>query len=435
MRAEVVVIGGGVIGLSVALFTARRTDPLREPVVLLERDIPGAGASGRSSALVWQQDDERSVARMARDGLRYYANFQRQTGRSLGFRGVGVLTVLERAGTPERAAGERRAQEQISLGIQLELLGAVELRDRFPGLVVPDDVLAIWEPEAGYLDVGLAFEASCALARNAGAIVRGGADASALLVEDGRVVGVATPQGPIEARKVVVATGPWSEELLASVGVRLPLVTRRTREHQFATPGTPTAPLPAAQQATARQAAARVGGGGLEEALELTFGQDPPELAALDRRFHDGHDDSGVAHPVLVDRELDLVVHCEPARRRTFVRRLRRAGEEMTDPDAPQAPVEPEFRAWARETLGRRLPIYQSQPDLESRAGWTTAALDGRPIVGAVPHIEGLFVATGFGDDAYRLAPAVGEGLAQELSGNPVSAYDPAWCSPARFQL
>src|SRR5690606_23292322 len=127
--------------------------------------------------------------------------------------------------------------------------------------------------------------------------------------------------------------------------------------------------------------------------------------------------------------------HCEPARRRTYVRRLRRAGEPMTDPDAPQAPVEPEFQAWARETLARRLPMYEGQADLESRAGWTTAALDGRPIVGAVPQIQGLFVATGFGDDAYRLAPAVGEGLAQELCAQPVSAYDPAWCSPARFQL
>ena len=80
-----------------------------------------------------------------------------------------------------------------------------------------------------------------------------------------------------------MATGPWSEELLAGVGVRLPLVTRRTREHQFATPGTPTAHVPVTQQATAtaHRAGARVGAADLATALELTFGQDPPELAAL----------------------------------------------------------------------------------------------------------------------------------------------------------
>jgi sarcosine oxidase, subunit beta len=429
MRAEVVVVGGGVIGLSVALFTAKRKDALREPVVLLERDAPGAGASGRSSALVWQQDEERSVVRMARDGLRYYSSFQRQTGRSLGFRGVGVLTLLEGAGSPERKAGEHRFQQTTGLGIQLEMLEAGELRRRFPSLIVPDDALAIWEPEGGYLDVELAFEAGCALARNAGAIVRPGADASALLVEAGQVVGVETPAGRIEARKVVVATGPWSEEFLAGVGVRMPLLTRRTREHQLATPGAPEAPLPSARTL----------------ARSLVMGPDgvePPGGGGghshdLDRRFTDGLDQLplGVAHPVLVDRALDMVVHCEPARRRTYVRRLRRAGEPMTDPDAPQPPVEPEFRAWARGVLERRLPVYQGQPDLDSRAGWTTAALDGRAIVGPVPGIEGLYVATGFGDDAFRLAPAVGEGLAQELCGQPISAYDPALFSPSRFQM
>lgn len=427
MRAEVVVVGGGVIGLSVAFFAAKRTDPLREPVMLLERDAPGAGASGRSTALLWQQDEDRGVARMARDSLRYYGDFQRHTGRSLGFRAVGVLTLLEGRGPSFRAQAEERLRDLSSFGIRLELLGSAELRERFPMLEAEDDALAVWEPDAGYLDAGLAIEAGCALARNAGAVVRPGAEASALLVEGGRVVGVELPEGRVETRRVVVATGPWSEELLAGVGVHLPLLTRRTRELQIATPGTPEAALPAAQP---RAQGAHVGARPPFEPAPLT---DPLDF---DRRFDDGFDAQpmGCAHPVLVDRGLDLVAHCEPARRRTYVRRLRRAGEPMADPDAPQPAVEPEFRAWARGALERRLPLYRGQPDLEARAGWTTAAPDGRPVVGAVPGIEGLYVATGFGDDAFRLAPAIGEGLAQELRGQAVSAYDPALFSPARFQ-
>ena len=67
------------------------------------------------------------------------------------------------------------------------------------------------------------------------------------------------------------------------------------------------------------------------------------------------------------------------------------------------------------------------------RAGWTTASPDGRPIVGPIPSIEGLFVATALADDAFRLAPSIAEGLSQQLSAHPLSAYDPALFSPDRF--
>lgn len=429
MRAEVVVVGGGVIGLSVALFTARRTDPLREPVVLLERATPGSGASGRSSALIWQQDEDRCLARMARDGLRHYAGFERQTGRSVGFRGVGALTILEPGAGSRRAELEQRSRELGNLGIRLELLEAPELRRRFPLLEVEPDALATWEPDAGHLDVELAFEATGAVAKNAGAVLRPGAETSGLIVEDGRIVGVSTPSGRIEARKVVVAAGPWSAELLAQVGVHLPLLTRRTREHQLAAPGLPGAPLPAQAPLHADAALSA-------SAAAAAFAARAGAAAAeFDRRFAHSQDEpaAGFTHPVLVDRALDLVVHCEPAHGRTFVRRLRRAGEPMADPDAPQPPVEDAFRAWARETLARRLPLYRSQPDLDSRAGWTTASPDGRPIVGAVPGIAGLFVATALADDAFRLAPSIAEGLSQQLSDHPPSAYDPALFSPERF--
>ena len=88
----------------------------------------------------------------------------------------------------------------------------------------------------------------------------------------------------------------------------------------------------------------------------------------------------------------------------------------------------------ARTTIGGRMPVYQGQEELGAHSSWVTLTPDERPIAGPIEEIEGLYVVTGFTGNDFQLSPSIGEGMAQMILGQPVSAIDPEFLSPARFQ-
>src|SRR5262245_52630587 len=118
MRARILVVGGGVMGVSIAMRCAARS---RGSVLLIEMKELGAGSSGRSGAILRQHYRDAEVARMARDSLIEYARFEGETGLPLGFRRTGVLTL---AGPGQREWCQR-IRENVAmlrgLGIETEL--------------------------------------------------------------------------------------------------------------------------------------------------------------------------------------------------------------------------------------------------------------------------------------------------------------------------
>src|SRR5688572_1294041 len=149
MRARILIVGGGIMGVSIALKCAPRT---ASPVVLIERKQLGAGSSGRSGAILRQHYRDAEVARMARDSLREYGRFEDETGLPLGFRRTGVLTL---AG-PDQPDWCRRIRENVAmlqgLGIETELVDAARMRALVPGAVVREGSVGAWEPGAGFVD-------------------------------------------------------------------------------------------------------------------------------------------------------------------------------------------------------------------------------------------------------------------------------------------
>jgi sarcosine oxidase subunit beta len=165
MRVHTLIVGGGVMGTSIAMHVARRSDPLGEPVLLLERRELAAGSSGRSGAILRQHYAARELAGMARDSLREYAGFEARTGYSVGFRACGVLTL---AGGGEAAARELvrgNVEMQRSIGIDTRLLEAPAIRALVRGIAVADDAVAAWEPGAGVCDPRRTVESFGAVAR------------------------------------------------------------------------------------------------------------------------------------------------------------------------------------------------------------------------------------------------------------------------------
>ena len=395
------------MGAAIAWYAARRGDPLREPVVLLEKERLAAGSSGRSGAILRQHYADRVVAAMARDSLRVYAGLEARTGRSIGFERTGVMTIAASRRPEDVARLERNVAMQASIGIDARRVDAREMRALVPGIAVADDAVGAWEPDGGGVDPVRTVETIAALAREQSAITRVGVAATDLVVVDGRVAGVETSEGTIETGRVVVATGPWTRAWLARAGVDVPLRVVRPEQHFVSMPPSPRTPPIAPEPARTLDPIARI------EATE-------PRPRSV--------------HPVVLDLELGYYTRCEPVRSRTRIGRVDYARDrEVGDPDALDESVDREFVAWARDRLSTRLPAYRARADAGSEVGMYTLSPDAQALIGPIAALPGLFVVSGFSGHGFKLAPSIGEGVAQMIDGEPVSAFDLDFFSPTRF--
>ncbi len=414
MKAKTVVIGGGVMGVNIAMHAARKSDPLREPVVLLERGTLASGSSGRSGAILRTFYTDRVTAAMARDSLRRYANFQGRTGRSIGFTRSGVLTLSGTEAASESGAHVEMIRSNVammqSIGIDVRVVEHDEIRRLAPGIEASEGTIGAYEPGGGLVDPLAAVEAIAALARDYGATTRLGTPVTEIRIEGGRVLGVETPTGSIDAEQVVVSAGPWARTVLSRAGIDLPLRVVRPEQAFLSMPVR-------------------------DVELDLAPLEAVPESDLSDTRFSSsGSDGPPPPHPILLDLELGYYSKVEPFKERTRIGRIDYSNDlELEDPDAIDEEVGDDFRRDARMALCRRMPMYRDEDELGAEAAWYTLTPDGQAMLGPVPGVEGLYVCAGFSGHGFKLAPSVGEGLSQMLAGQPVSAFDVDFFDPARF--
>jgi len=403
VKAKILIVGGGGMGVSIALHAATRCDPLNEPVILIEKSSLGAGSSGRSGAIVHAAYSDRVLAGMARDSLKQYTHITTHTGRSVGYRKTGVLFL---PGGEDKTSNQADLEMQRGLGIVANEVNADEMRGLVSGIEVADDAVGIWQPEGGFLDPGRTINTIAKLARARGATTRSGVADPHVIVKNGRVTGVETDKGFIEADHVVLATGAWTRELLGELGVEWPLQVLRTEEHFVEMPS-----------------------------VEANEEDDLDDAGGHETRFlPDPLESLPVAHPVLIDRGNCFYIRCDPQQGRSRVGRIGFTNLPKLDTPLGRSEVATkEFSKWAREAVVKRLPAYEGLSDLGSNAAHISVTPDGRGIVGEVPSVKGLWVVTGFSGLDYTLAPSIGEGLVQMIEGRPVAAFKPEFFSPARF--
>ncbi len=434
MRAKILIVGGGVMGTAIAAEAARRTDPLQEPVVLFERAHLGSGTSGRSGAILRQFYSDREVARMARDSLKAYATFEARTGRSIGFHRTGVLTIAG-ADQPEGQAKMRANVAMMhELGIDVRLVEADEMRALVPGLVASEGSLGAWESGGGFVDPQRTVDAFGALARSYGAITRVGSPVSEILVRNGRAVGAETAEGTCEAETVMLVTGPWTGSVLQRLGVVVPLRVLRPENHFLATPAhtNPTAG-PEAGERPPLEGGMRSLRGESVRASSGAAGFEGERLVAFVADMTGGS--RTAPHPVLIDLEHGFYCRCEPETGRTRVGHVDYDHDAVLErPEDLAEKVSDTTRRWSRSALASRIPEYADRPDAGSIACWYTLTPDAQAMIGPVPGIENLYVVSGFSGHGFKLAPSVGEGVAQMIFGEPVTAFDPEFFSPTRFQ-
>ncbi|HEX5501719.1 MAG TPA: FAD-binding oxidoreductase [Thermomicrobiales bacterium] len=215
-RTEVVVIGGGVIGTSIAYHLAAAG----AAVTLLERRAIAAGASGASAGGVRQQGRDLREMPLAIRSIAKWATLEDELECDLDYRRQGHLTLIERAGQlPALAAS---VAEQRAAGLALDLVTGDDLRALAPAVSshVYGGSYTAADGHANPMLTALGFAEA---AKRRGAVVRTGVGVTGLAVAGGRVTGVETNAGPLAADVTVLAAGAWSAGLARAVGLALPL--------------------------------------------------------------------------------------------------------------------------------------------------------------------------------------------------------------------
>jgi 4-methylaminobutanoate oxidase (formaldehyde-forming) len=218
-RARIVIIGGGVIGTSIAYHLVKGGE---RDVVVLEQTEIGGGTTWHAAGMVGRLRASSTFARMCDTSAKLYAGLEAETGEKVDWRQCGTLYV---ARNEERMFQYRRTGAMAQhLGIDVEMVGRQEAIDLFPFQRGDDLVGGLYIPDDGKVEPAGVARALAKGAQLGGATICEHARVTGLRVEHGRATGVVLDDGHvIEAEEIVLSGGMWSRDLAREYGITLPL--------------------------------------------------------------------------------------------------------------------------------------------------------------------------------------------------------------------
>ena len=370
---DAIIIGGGIMGCSTALQLARRG----MEVALLEKGVIGAGPTGKSSAIIRQHYSNELTARMALHSLRVFQDFENQVGDECGFTQTGFVAMVP---AKDKAGLEANIELQRRIGIRTELLSQESLRDLMPGLVTADLVAAAYEPESGYADPYLTVTALARAARQAGAVIFQETQVTAMTFAGGRVTGVASTDQRFSAPQVINCGGAWGASVAAMAGVHVPINPCRVQVAFFRRPARYEAPHP----------------------VIADF------INAIYFRSETGN--------------LTLVGLIDPTE-----------ADAIVDPDGYFEGVDDNFVLEAGEGLIKRFPVMEKSLHTGGYASLYAITPDWHPILDELPAGSGCFICSGFSGHGFKLGPAVGLMMADLVTGDRQTEFDPRLFRFGRF--
>ena len=361
---DVIVIGAGVIGTSVAYHLAALG---ARDVVVLDRAQVGSGTSSQSSGILRTHYSVPENVELARRSWRIFESFAEYLDddeASAGLVKCGYLIAAPEG--PRLASLHATLAAQQARGIPVHLLSAQEAALRLPICRFDDAALIGFEPEAGFADAYLVANAFARAARRRGVQILEGVAAERLLLEDGRVVGVETSQGRLASATVVSAQNVWAKDIERWTGIETPLRAERHRVLALAGPKPYTFSMPVYKD---------LGSEGM------------PYF-----RSYGGTQ-------MLVSEG--------------------GAGETLAEPDVEQGDIPLDYVLELGAQVAERFPSFADAGLASSWTGVYDVTPDWNPVLGGVPDVPGLVVAYGFSGHGFKLSPAVGRALAQEVLGLP----------------
>jgi len=363
--ASVVIVGGGVVGCSIAYHLAKRG---QRDVVVLERETVGSGTTSKAAGGIRLQFPTETEIRFSIESIRLFDRFADEFGVDIGYRRIGYLFLISTTADLEAFRGRMALQRR--LGVDVREISPREAQAMVPALRVDDLVAAVWGPQDGMAGPAEVTNGFARRARELGARIVEGVEVTAIDLEGGRVGGVQTSQGAVAAPVVVNAAGPTAARIGRLAGVALEVHPRR--RHIFFTEPFPEIPGPIPLTH--------------DRASGLYFRKEMEQLLLSPGDVEDIGEDFAVP----VDR-----------------RRIEETVEKAL----------------------HRIPIVEKARIAGGWAGLRPLTPDEHAIIGWAPGVEGFFLAVGFCGHGFQHSPATGRYVSEWLlDGKPsldLSLFDP----------
>lgn len=361
-KADVIVIGGGSTGCSIAWHLLQKG----MKITMIDRAAPGSGTTSYSPAIIRQNYPDVRISRLALESIRVFENWHEAVGGNCGLVQCGFLTAFAEE---DRSVQVCRAEKMRESGITVAVIDTDDIVQLQPDFN-PDGVTGgLFEVRGGYCDTAATIESLRNGIQRRGGTIRRHCPVTRIRVDGGRVTGVDTVHGAVDAPVVVNAAGVWAAHIAKDAGMAIPLTVTR---HSIALFGQPIAttlpPLFAYQERRVDRLYMRSMVGGVSMVGSLD---------AADSDFAEADEHSTLATDAKV-----AAYHARAARR---------------------------FKRFtSARALGGWASVFDDTPD-------------GNPLIGADPEVNGLYLAVGMNGHCFKLAPVIGRGIADLISSGHTS--------------
>lgn len=358
-KFDAIVIGAGVIGASVAYHLARLG---AKNVLVLERLQIGAGTSTQSSGILrthYSVIENVELARRSWSVFTDFAEYLQDEDAASGLVKCGYLICAPEG--PKLAPLQAALQGQQAKGIDVQFLGREEARSLLPIARFDDAALIGYEPEAGFADAYLVATSFARTARRLGVKIMEGVSVERLLVDNGRVCGVETPQGTFHSDTVISTQNIWATDIERWTGIPTPVVPER------------------------------------HTVLALECGDAPYTFKM----------------PVFKDLGSPGMLYCRSYGGNQMLVSEGIVGETLPAPDNEQGDIPMDYVIEVGAQVAERFPAYEAAGLASSWTGVYDVTPDWNPVLGRLPGLEGLIVGYGFSGHGFKLSPGVGRVLAQ----------------------
>lgn len=368
---DVIVIGAGVVGVSVAFHLAERG---LKPVILERKEI-AAGATGRSSGLVRMHYDLEADSRLAWASFQYFRNWRERVGGECGFMRTGFLHIESAAYHVENMRANVEMHKRI--GIPTSIITAADVKKLAPSFNTDDFEFAAYEPESGYADPVLTSNSFLAAAKACGATYVQNCEVAGINVSGGKVTGVKTTRGAFSAPVIVNAAGAWAARVAEMGGVKIPLTTWTH---------------------------------------DVAHIRRPPEIGN---------------HPTVIDSSQSM--YFRPDSGGLTLVALddnNRLGESL---DSEVEYVAKDFVKLVVERICRRIPGMEAGSLHSTHIGRDGLTPDQRAVIGEYGPV-GFYHATGFSGTGFKTSPAVGLCVTELILDGKAKTVDISGYDPGRFE-